>query len=220
MNIPIINLDLDLTKPYEIIFGYCQELRIPCIKQYEQLFDITGNALIYSFKPMKNNEYIIDGNLIRFNYERYPTANESHFINDYDKIMNYKSITSLRRYKLTVSNDISIQILNQLKEELINKLKSSSLKQKQEKLENIESIYTPEQSKERQTRLINDYEYKSQMTSLNQQIQQKKNLIDERNEPELFKQHQDQLKPKRLNVTKQSFTKLIKMNILIEVSIN
>ena len=40
------------------------------------------------------------------------------------------------------------------------------------------------------------------MTSLNQQIQQKKNIIDERNEPELFKQHQEQLKPKRLNVTK------------------
>ena len=159
---------------------------------------------------MKNNEYIIDGNSIKFNYNRLPTPNESHFTSDYDKIMNYKSIASLRRYKLkserfygvTVTNDISIQILNQLKEELINKLKSSSLKQKQEKLENIESIYTPEQSKERQTRLLNDYEYKRQMTSLNQQIQHKMNIIDERNEPELFKQHQEQLKPNRLNVTK------------------
>ena len=93
MNIPIINLDLDLTKPYEIVFGYCRELRIPCIKQLNQLFDITGNALIYSFKPMKNNEYIIDRNCIRFNYNRLPTPNESHFSSDYDKIMNYKSIT-------------------------------------------------------------------------------------------------------------------------------
>ena len=78
MNIPIINLDLNLSKPYEIVFGYCQELRIPCIKQFNQLFDITGESLIYSFKPMKKNEYTIDANRIRFNYERYPTANESH----------------------------------------------------------------------------------------------------------------------------------------------
>ena len=202
MNIPIINLDLDLTKPYEILFGYCDQIRIPCIKQFNQLFDITGNALIYSFKPMKKNEYIIDANRIRFNYERYPTANESHFISDYDKIMNYKSIASLRRYKLTVTNNISIQILNQLKEDLIKKLQASNIQKKQEKLENIETIHTPEQSKERQTRLNKDYEYKRQMTSLNQQIQHKMNIIDERNEPELFKQHQEQLKPNRLQVTK------------------
>ena len=144
MNIPIINLDLDLNKPYEILFGYCQELRIPCIKQTNQLFSIIGEPLIYTFNPMNKNEYTIDANRIRFNYNRFSTPNERQFINDYDKIMNYRSIASIRRYKLTVTNDISIQILNQLKEELINKLKSELIKQKQEKLENIESIYTPE----------------------------------------------------------------------------
>ncbi len=166
MNIPIINLDLDLSKPYEIVFGYCDQIRIPCIKQINQLYSITGESLIYSFKPMKNNEYIIDGNRIRFNYERYPTINESHFTSDYDKIMNYKSIASLRKYKLTASNNISIQILNQLKEDLIKKLQATNIQKKQEKLENIETIHTPEQSKERQTRLINDYEYKRQMSAL------------------------------------------------------
>ena len=98
MNIPIINLDFDLTKPYEILFGYCQELRIPCIKQFNQLFDITGNALIHTFNPMKKNEYTIDANRIRFNYNRFPTPNESHFTIDYDKIINYKSIASLERF--------------------------------------------------------------------------------------------------------------------------
>ena len=72
MNIPIINLDLDLSKPYEIVFGYCDQIRIPCIKQFNQLYDI-GEPLIYSFKPMKNNEYIIDSNRIRFNYNRLST---------------------------------------------------------------------------------------------------------------------------------------------------
>ena len=79
---------------------------------------------------------------------------------------------------------------------MIKNLQSLNIQNKQEKLKNIETIRTPEQSKERQTRLIKDYEYNKQMRHLDQEIRRKINDIDERNEPESFKEHQEQLKPK------------------------
>ena len=196
-------MSVDLTKPYEILFQDdihlgIGNIRTPYLKQGDNYYTIKGEWLTYTNLPVKNI----------FPTDRRRTHNETYFTSVYDKLTSYKSLSSIKKYQIKKPNEVlyehsqeranefTIKVLNQFKEGLIKNFQTLTLQKKQEKLENIETTRTPEQSKERQTKLIKDYEYNRRSRRLDRQIQRKINDIDERNEPELFKQHQEQLKPK------------------------
>ena len=192
-----INGDFDINQDFDVLFSTSTRMiNIPYLKQNDQLFLTSGQKMIYSNSPYKQNEYIIFKGLLYFNGERNFINDEAFFKTHYEKIMSYKRINDIKKYKIdNIKNPFTIDVLNVIKQKRIYELQGKNIEKKKKELTTLHEDYTPEKSEERQMNLINDYEYNKEMRTIGQQIRKQKDEIDKEYNPELFKQHQQQLKP-------------------------
>ena len=113
----------DLTKPYDIIFKDNENIRTPYLKQGYNYYNIKGEWILFTILP--ENKLLI--------HDRRRTHNEIYFLEVYDKLTSYKSLASIKKYPIKKPNELiddfskertnefTIKILNQLKEDLIKK---------------------------------------------------------------------------------------------------
>ena len=158
---------------------------------------------------MKVNEfYYIDGKdnidyVLNSYTNRYPI--NRIFIEDYDKINNYKSVNSIRKYNLKTSQPDLIKYLENFKIEKIKEIQHEKEEKKKVKVDEAIKNYTQQQSKERLNVLTEDYEHHKIMRKEDQRKQKAFNEIDKQLNPEMYQKHQEQLKPQQphpINETK------------------
>ena len=61
---------------------------------------------------------------------RNRNLNESYFKKDYEKLLKCNTLTKIRKYKFNSTNEFAIKVINQLKEDLENKLKALNIQKK------------------------------------------------------------------------------------------
>ena len=181
---------------------------IPYLVQGPDMYLITGEKCVQVKRiPHHDYEYLLSNLTIDFRRNR--TRDEWLFARDYLKLKSMKQYKSIREYQLLSQKDFPIQILNQFKEQLINDLKNKNLEKSKTKSKQDIDNYSKEQAEKRQTRLIEDYDYNKQIRQINQQKRKELDKLDKEHQPELFKQHQEQLKPTKSQTTgtqtKESF---------------
>ena len=118
-DVPIPYVDTD-DKDYLINGEQCEN------NQVEE-YDFT-NPYYYKddkFEKLKYNEFILVGNHITKAYEhvkflRSRTKDEQQFKRDYDKLISYKTVNSILKFKPNTNNPFTLSIFNMLKEQLKN----------------------------------------------------------------------------------------------------
>lgn len=173
------------------------------IKIYEVRYFPPDELKKYGYgKPeLKINQfYYTDGKneleiVLSSDTKNYPINRK--FIEDYDKINKYKSVSYIRKYNLKTSQPILVEYLENFK---IQKIKEIQHKQEEEKKAKVdESIknYTQQRSKERLHVLTEDYEHNKIMRKEDQRKQRAFNALDKQFNPEMYQKHQEQLKPQQ-----------------------
>ena len=156
----------------------------------------------YGKPELKENEFYYTDGKDNIDYvlnsftNRYPI--NKIFIDDYDKINNYKSVSSIRKYNLKTSQPDLIKYLEKFKIEKIKEIQHEKEEKKKVKVDEAIKNYTQQQSKERLNVLTEDYEHHKIMRKEDQRKQKAFNEIDKQLNPEMYQKHQEQLKPQQL----------------------
>ena len=156
----------------------------------------------YGKPELKVNEfYYTDGKdniafVLNSFTNRYPI--NRIFIEDYDKINDYKSVSFIRKYNLKTSQPDLIKYLEKFKIEKIKEIQHEKEEKKKVKVDEAIKNYTQQQSKERLNVLTEDYEHHKIMRKEDQRKQKAFNEIDKQLNPEMYQKHQEQLKPQQI----------------------
>ena len=132
------------------------------------------------------------------------------FREDYNKINSYKSTSPIKKYQIKSTHPILKSYLENFKTQRIKDLQDKKEVEKKERVDKEIKTYTIEQSKERLNNLISDYPHRQAMSREEQRRQRELNKLDKQFNQDLFNQHQQQIRPEIQPLNNLIFERRIK----------